>query len=369
MLAEWVDELLSSYGLAKSTKKRYDSILKKLVSFHNLVGVYVTGSEELANLDCDFLLLLLAWQSKFSTWSQIRKLIPAIKNYFKLTYSFDPFTETLGLKPLVGRFKLERAIREIKRKAADMKKRPKFALCKFMLAQIKQFFNMNRYNHSCVWAMLCLAVDCLLRWSEVCYTSKDNIDKILSMRDWTKVNSKMYSLRLHDTKTKLFGDAMLVTATRNTTEVCAVTALETYIKKFRPTATLDEPLFRAGGEKIGSKVLAMSSQEVQKILLEMLRKVVSEEELESGVSPRRGGATTLALCGVPDRVIQAYGRWRSWSYKVYIELHQSEKDMWADIVNRQVKSKEPVKPLKKGRMEWIVYGDLPEDSDDEAEEE
>lgn len=353
--------------MAKTTKKRYDTLLKKLVSFYNVVGVQVTGSEDFVDLDCDFLLIWLAWVSKFSTWSQIRKAIPAIKNYFKLAHSFDPFVETFSHKPLEGRFKLERAIRKIKRDAADVRKRPKFALDKFVLCTLKPFFNLARYDHCCAWTMLCLSVDCLLRWSEVSFTCKDNEDKLLFVRDWTKVNDKTYALRLHDTKTKLFGDAMLVTTTRNTTEVCAVTAMENYFKKFRKQPLLGEPLFRAGEKTLSSKEdHAMSNKAVMKILIAAMKKAsIPEHEWESGVSPRRGGATSLALCGVPDRVIQAYGRWRSWSYKVYIELRQSEKDMWASIVSRQVLSKEAVKPLKKGRMEWIVYGDLPED-DEEA---
>ena len=44
----------------------------------------------------------------------------------------------------------------------------------------------------------------------------------------------------------------------------------------------------------------------------------------AGHSFRRGGATELARRGVPDRVIQKLGRWRSDCYKRYIETRIEE---------------------------------------------
>ncbi len=41
-----------------------------------------------------------------------------------------------------------------------------------------------------------------------------------------------------------------------------------------------------------------------------------------GVNFRKGGATALAESGVPDRVIQELGRWKSFAYQRYI--HSSE---------------------------------------------
>ena len=38
-----------------------------------------------------------------------------------------------------------------------------------------------------------------------------------------------------------------------------------------------------------------------------------------GISFRRGGATSLAMAGRPDRVIQILGRWKSHVFKRYIE--------------------------------------------------
>jgi hypothetical protein len=40
-----------------------------------------------------------------------------------------------------------------------------------------------------------------------------------------------------------------------------------------------------------------------------------------GHSIRSGGATSLALAGIPDNIIQGMGRWSSDSFKIYIRKH------------------------------------------------
>ena len=348
-------------GLALSTKVRYDGLIDKFLSFHSEFARVLSADRSVEDVDEDFLLLFLAWKWKFSTWSQTRKLIAAIKHYYKNFYGFDPFIENKFRQP-INMYKVQRAIREIKRADSDFRKIPKFALTKFDLLKTKPFFNFSRYDHTCAWAIVCLAVDCLLRWSEVCFTSVSNIDKILLVRDWTKVTSNSHSLRLHDTKTKLFGDGMLVTTTKNTTGVCAITAMDEYLARFRKTAKLGEPLFRTGAKSISKAKPshAMSSSTIQTILKVVLKKAGFKDALwESGISPRRGGATTLAACGVPDRIIRAYRRWRSWSYRVYIDLQPAERESWAACVNRQVgSSEEKQAEVAPERMEWIIYNDL-----------
>ena len=48
----------------------------------------------------------------------------------------------------------------------------------------------------------------------------------------------------------------------------------------------------------------------------------------------------MAASGVPDRVIRAMGRWKSGAYRLYIDLQLHEKEMWAEVVNRLLQSKE-----------------------------
>ena len=44
----------------------------------------------------------------------------------------------------------------------------------------------------------------------------------------------------------------------------------------------------------------------------------------------------MALCGVPDRVIQVYGRWKSNAYRVYIDMTSQEKTLWSRVVQRHI---------------------------------
>jgi len=52
---------------------------------------------------------------------------------------------------------------------------------------------------------------------------------------------------------------------------------------------------------------------------------------------RRGGALTMALSGVPDRVIRQAGRWKSYCYRTYIDLTMKEKSSWAKRVAKKLK--------------------------------
>ena len=41
---------------------------------------------------------------------------------------------------------------------------------------------------------------------------------------------------------------------------------------------------------------------------------------------------TLARAGVSDRVIRGMGRWKSWCYRMYMELQDEEKAVAAELV-------------------------------------
>lgn len=62
----------------------------------------------------------------------------------------------------------------------------------------------------------------------------------------------------------------------------------------------------------------------------------------SGISLRKGGALTLALCGVPDRVTQALGRWKSNAYRVYVDMTGQEKAYWQSVVTDRLASGKPL---------------------------
>ena len=82
---------------------------------------------------------------------------------------------------------------------------------------------------------------------------------------------------------------------------------------------------------------------VQAILKEKLQAIgCSSDQFVSGISLRKGGALTLALCGVPDRVIQVFGRWKSDAYRVYVDMTEQEKKYWQSVVTDRLACGEPV---------------------------
>ena len=94
---------------------------------------------------------------------------------------------------------------------------------------------------------------------------------------------------------------MEVSFSRDDTVTCPSTAIER-LKKF---SVLRSKRFLFADKK-GN---AIKAKNAQKFLKDKLRKTdIDPKEWASGISLRKGGALTMALCGVPDRVIRAYGR-------------------------------------------------------------
>ena len=281
-------------------------------SFERDIGTVILEGNDLNEIDNDFLLCLLAWEWKFSTWSQTKKLIAAIKHNFTMTYGFDPFVEDRHMRKTHKQI-LSKALRRMRLDSvAD--RRVKLAVTKAILQATREKVDLNDFNEQAVWAVAVLGTDCLLRWSEVCEVGK-NDKKLLRTRDWIQHSKTTFALRLHDTKTMMHGDSMLVTCVKNDIGLCSPSEVTKHLKnrdkKFgKIECKLSLPLFVTEDGK------PMTSKYAQKILKELLKRAGFDESLwQFGLSLRRGGATTLAASGVPDRVIRAMGRWKSGSYR------------------------------------------------------
>jgi len=363
-MAGWVNEMLRDGGLKPSTSDRYSLKWDYFKSFEHDIGSIILGGKDLNEIDNDFLLCLLAWEWKFSTWSQTKKLIAAIKHHFTLSYGFDPFVEDQHMRKTHKQV-LEKALRKL-RLDSSVDRRIKLAVSKAILKATKENVNMNDFNEQAVWAVAVLGTDCLLRWSEVCEVGK-NDKKLLRVGDWIPQSKKTFALRLHDTKTMMHGDSMLVTCVKNDTGLCSPTEVAKHLKnrekKFgKLECKLSYPLFVTEDGK------PMTSKFAQRILKDLLKRAGFDESLwQFGLSLRRGGATTLAASGVPDRVIRAMGRWKSGAYRLYIDLQLHEKEMWAEVVNRLLRSNEEVDQVSVERLSEIIDSSRNEVEVDEYE--
>ena len=124
---------------------------------------------------------------------------------------------------------------------------------------------------------------------------------------------------------------MLVSFSADGTKVCPVAAWRR-LKAF-PGFRSRQFLFAS---KKGKPVRAKDVQEFLKGKL--IAAGHDSAEWASGISMRKGGALTMALCGVPDRVIRAYGRWKSYAYRIYIDLTMREKQQWAGVIKGCLKN-------------------------------
>jgi hypothetical protein len=328
--AGWVADLLRSGGLAKSTSKRYLSVFISFVNWYVVYGLVLMGGLPMEWADETVWLIWLAWMGKFYAFSSIRTAIFGISHHYGLKFGFNPFKSNKNGQPLhYTRF--HRALKQVKRDKVSRGRPPKYSLTKFELLKLKQQFDLSKWDDILIWAILTVGVSCLLRWSEITLVNSD-YDKLLRRGDYACEGSRN-SLFLRDTKTKMFGDSMTVTFSTDGSEVCPKTALKNWLD-LRPSTS--QWLFC---RKDGKPVKATW---VQGILKEKLSSIgCSSDNLMSGISLRKGGALTMALCGVPDRVIQVYGRWKSNAYRVYITMTQHEKSFWRSMVTSQVLKGKP----------------------------
>lgn len=276
-------------------------------------------------------LMWLGWMSRFYTYSTIRSYCFGIKHHFGLKFGFDPFTSDKFGRP-VPMVRFRRALRQVKRDNATGGRPPKFSLTKFVLIKLRKFFNMNIYMDVLLWAIITVGVSCLLRWSEITLVNSD-YDKLLRLHDFSFTDTTTGVLSLRDTKTKLFGDNMLVSFHKDNTVCCAHAAICTWLR-FRCKES--RWLFCT---QDGQPVKSSTIQSLLKLKLKLV--VSSESVYSAGISLRKGGALTMALCGVPDRVIQVYGRWKSNAYRVYIDMTPQERVLWGKVVQRHILQGKP----------------------------
>ena len=101
-------------------------------------------------------------------------------------------------------------------------------------------------------------------------------------------------------------------------DTSAVVAVNKYIRESVVRLEAGGPLFVL----VNGKPLTRSK--VVSALKETAEKAGLGAAGFSGISFRRGGALSMALAGVEDRVIQALGRWSSDCYRRYIQLTDVE---------------------------------------------
>ena len=320
--------LLEAGGIADNTRTRYQQSFNRFEKWYDQTGKSIMEGKEMDECDELCWLLWLAHEDLSSTFEGIKARIFGVKFHFKMKFGFDPFrTDRFGRPVAFLRF--EQVLRQIKRKSKTCRAR-KFSVTKFVLIECKRHVDLSSFDDIVCWAIVSVGVACLLRWSEISDSGRGGGGraKILNFADLGMSGDYMW-LNLKDTKTRLFGDPMTVELKADSSDICPLKAMKSWLS-VRPKGS--KWLFCRKDESV------IKTRWVQNIVKGWLRKAgYNDNDLKGGISLRKGGALGMALAGVPDRVIRAHGRWKSNAYRTYIDLTKHEKEWWWKVVSDKVK--------------------------------
>ena len=216
--------------------------------------------------------------------------------------------------PMDGCARLRQLLKGIARDDKS-EKRPRLPITFDLLASMRQHLAPERYHdHAMFWSALTLGFYGFLRCGEFIPRAVRSPPP-LTMSDITLHRDRI-ALKLCHTKTRPT-QSVDITIARSGDQVCAVAALEDYLK-WRGSSP--GPLYRTDNNETFTREHFARS----------LRLICSHLGLDnagySGHSLRIGAATTAAARGFPDWLIKVLGRWQSDCYQLYIHTPQATLD-------------------------------------------
>ena len=217
---------------------------------------------------------------------------------------------------------LEKVMYGIKRtQGASKKPQPKLPITPAILQQLLSTIPQGQDIHKQIFrTAFTIATFGMLRCGE--FTSTDTYSQLrirhikLITEPQAQTPSRM-QIYLPASKTEVFRHGVTVTlpCICEQSPTCpiheTVDMLSLYAKHNMPTKP-EDPLFKFPDGRI------LSRADVGSMLSALCTAAKLPAHLYSGHSFRKGGATALAKHGAPDWMIQTLGRWKSSSYKRYI---------------------------------------------------
>lgn len=216
-------------------------------------------------------------------------------------------------------------LRAVKRTQAKVETVPRRPVTVSLLSYLRPLLNLNSYDDSVFWLIMVFGVRGLFRLGELLPSSKHDIDhNVLTTDNVTSLPDRT-SVFLAASKTDPFRLGVVVPMFTTGDAVCPSAAYASVlIKRKAANIAARAPLFcNLSGNILVKSDIIFTMDSVFNYVNQSLG-LPSLLGSYKGHSLRRGGATSLALSGVPDRVIQIVGRWKSDSYKLYIESNTDE---------------------------------------------
>ena len=202
-------------------------------------------------------------------------------------------------------------IRRLRGEAGTKERRP---ITRDLLLRLLATCNKNTMHGANIYAAFCLAFAGFLRIGEFTYSAEDRNDPDFAKWSLTRRSVALHQdhleLSLPASKTDPFRQGVTILIAGASDEACPVAALRFLFSRF--PAPGDAPLFDMG--------TGFSRQWVTQMLRDALL-ALGQTGNYSGHSFRRGAATSARDAGLSEDRIMLLGRWRSDSYKLYIETH------------------------------------------------
>jgi hypothetical protein len=241
----------------------------------------------------------VAWASLRVKPATVRTYLCGIRNAHLAIGLRDPTSPGVYLK---------RAMKELAVQLGDSTKK-RLSITTPLLKRVLRLIDVRSHNGRCLRAALALGVFLLIRVGELTGVGTFGLLRC----DW-KFSQIMGSLRLRRSKSDQMRQGIFLGCFPTLCEVCALKEMERYVTCSRVQLRPEGPLFML---EDGSQLNAAGFKRACDNLFSLLGFKAGDF---SGISVRKGGALSMALAGVPDRVIRGTGRWKGWCYDRYICL-------------------------------------------------
>lgn len=325
-LRKRLQELLSN-ALEPTTQRSYKSAFVRFETFAKLYNIDFTKPLTERDL-CGYVVYLsmpTTKKPKGLRYTTIKKYISGVRSWcLNSGVDISVFTED---KPL-----LQRLINALKKMQGGAAATARIPVTLELCSLIKPELNLKLHDHRVLWAMLVTGVRGLLRLGELTHenpTGKEYKLKLLrdeNLSTFTTSTCRGFELLLRASKTDLFRETVTVPIFFTGDELCAASALEQMLRG-RPASVqkgASTPLFTLANGRILTRPTFVFF--LRKLICRVNRKHELHIDVNkvSGHSLRRGGATSMAHAGIPDRIIQLMGRWKSSAYKLYIQTPKTD---------------------------------------------
>ena len=210
--------------------------------------------------------------------------------------------------------RLQRVIAGVRRDHGEAGTQERLPITKDLLLRMLGQLDQKSREGANFYAAFCLAFAGFLRVGELTYTSKERDAADFSKWFLTRCSIRLFDDRLEvllpKSKTDQFRKGFTLHIAASGDDACPVKALR---RLFRWKASPDSPLFEIAGGFSRDLVLS----EVRQIMTSL-----GVKGHYSGHSFRRGAATSAREAGLSDSEIMLLGRWKSDSYRRYIDTRR-----------------------------------------------